>query len=89
MTPEPSDQDCLPPYLKESPTEIEDIPLQVALLTMELATQRQAMAKLATLAAALAAIFTTLAQAVEPPSLPPSLLDPEGSDGRREGNDHH
>ena len=87
MTPEPSD--ALPPFLRESPTEIEDLPLQVSLLTMELATQRQAMAKLATLAAALAAIFTTLAQAVEPPSLPPSLLDLGGSDGRREGNDHH
>jgi hypothetical protein len=86
MTPQPSDD--LPPFLRESPTEIEDLPLQVSLLTMELATQRLAMSKMATLFAALAAIFTTLAQAVEPPSLPPSLLDLGASDGRRENHDH-
>ena len=87
MTPEPLDS--LPPFLRESPTEIEDLPLQVSLLTMEVATQRQALAKLATLASALAAIFTTLAQAVEPPSLPPSLAGLEAGDGRREGNHDH
>jgi hypothetical protein len=46
------------------------------------------MSKMATLFAALAAIFTTLAQAVEPPSLPPSLLDLGASDGRRENDNH-
>jgi hypothetical protein len=95
MTPEPSEagstppesDETLPPFLRESPTEIEDLPLQVSLLTMELATQRQALRRLATLCAALASLFGTTAQAIDPPSLP--FLDELGSsDGRRENNDH-
>jgi hypothetical protein len=58
-TPTPSE---LPLYLKATePLELEDIPLQVALLTMELAAQRQA---LLALSAALRA--TALAAQLSP-----------------------
>ena len=51
----------LPPYLRRTePMEAEDIPLQLALLTMEVATQRQALALLAT-------TLETLAAAIRPP----------------------
>lgn len=40
----------LPPYLNRTdPMELDDLPLQVALLTMELAAQRQTLARLACL----------------------------------------
>jgi hypothetical protein len=52
MPPDP-DEAMLPPYLRECPTEIEDMPLQVQLLTHELAAQRLAMIKLAKLHLAL------------------------------------
>jgi hypothetical protein len=43
--------------LRESPTEIEDLPLQVSLLTMEVATQRQALDQLAALLEAMAQLI--------------------------------
>ena len=49
MTPDDSDYD-LPTYLRLiEPLEIEDIPLQVALLTMELASLRRMLTDLGTL----------------------------------------
>ena len=46
--PPPSNLPGLPPFLKETQAmELEAIPLQVALLTMEVAAQRQALQRLA------------------------------------------
>lgn len=42
--------------------EIEDVPLQLSLLTMELALQRQALERIATL-------FETIGAAIRPPGL--------------------
>lgn len=53
----------LPPYLRETePMEIEQIPLQVSLLTMEIAAQRQALERLA-------ALFEAAATCMKPASL--------------------
>jgi hypothetical protein len=41
----------LPPFLRECPTEIEDMPLQVQLLTMELAQIRLTLTRLAAILA--------------------------------------
>jgi hypothetical protein len=43
--------------------EVEDLPLQLALLTMEVASQRQALDRMALL-------FETVAAAVRPPGVP-------------------
>lgn len=52
----------LPPYLRATePMEPEDIPLQLALLTMEVANQRKALDRLAFL-------FRTIGEAIDPPS---------------------
>jgi hypothetical protein len=51
----------LPPYLRRTePMEVEDMPLQLALLTMEVASQRQTLAKLADL-------MEAMASAIRPP----------------------
>ena len=50
----------LPPYLRRTePMEPEDLPLQLALLTMEVANQRKALDRLAFL-------FRTIGEAIEP-----------------------
>jgi hypothetical protein len=50
MTPpssEPAEEETLPPYLRDCPTELDQLPLQVHLLTMELAATRLLLARLA------------------------------------------
>lgn len=63
--PDPASAD-LPPYLRpaDSLLDLEDLPLQVHLLTMEVATQRKALA-------AMSAMFLALAQASLPPQPAP------------------
>ena len=57
----------LPPYLRRTePMEPDDLPLQVALLTMEVATQRKSLALLAT-------TLETLAGAIRPPEISTDL----------------
>lgn len=52
----------LPPYLRATePMEPEDIPLQLALLTMEVANQRKALDRLAFL-------FRTIGEAIDSPA---------------------
>lgn len=50
-----SQDEGLPPYLREAPTELDDLPLQVQLLTMELAATRISMTKAAELLRGIAA----------------------------------
>jgi hypothetical protein len=70
MPPDP-DETMLPPYLRECPTDPEAIPLQVQLLTYELANLRLAMVKLARL-------HLALAQTLEP--APPIDKAPDNGD---------
>jgi hypothetical protein len=54
-----SKPDLLPPYLNNTdPLEPEDIPLQLALLTMEAASTRQKLAAMAELLAQMAALMS-------------------------------
>lgn len=53
----------LPPYLaRTEPMEVEDLPLQVSLLTMELAAMRQMMQRMAV-------VLETAARMMNPPGL--------------------
>ena len=80
MIPMPSDEASLPPFLRECPTEVEDLPLQVQLLTHELAAVRLMLARLAAALAAMGSIVT-------PAPLPDFLAGlTEASDG---GRNHH
>jgi hypothetical protein len=64
MTFQPSPDQDLPPYLRQTePLELEDLPLQVSLLTMEIATLRQRLTELAKLA-------TLAAMLLNPPQMP-------------------
>jgi hypothetical protein len=67
----------LPPFLRDCPTEPEDIPLQVQLLTMEVAQVRLTLTKLETL-------LREAALMLAPPAV---QLNEAPDDGR--GNDHH
>jgi len=68
MTPKTSapeahpEETTLPPYLRDCPAEIDDLGLQVQLLTLELATHRIALTRLADMLAQMAA-------AIRPPSI--------------------
>ncbi len=90
------DLSFLPPYLKESPEELDQLPLQLSLITMEVAEHRMVLARLSdqlrTLAAKLptawAAELLAIAGAVEPPAMPDDLTAlTEADDGTR-GNCH-
>ena len=70
MIPTASDE-TLPPFLRECPTEMEEMPLQMQLLTMEVAALRLALTRLARL-------LLTTAQAIEPPD---PLAGLGGNDG--------
>ena len=62
-------QDSLPPYLNNTdPLEPEDIPLQLALITMEMASYRQKLT-------AMAAMFAELAKLVNPDLFLPPEFD--------------
>jgi len=49
LQPDQDETASLPPYLRDSPTELEDLPLQVQLLTGEVAELRLALQRLARL----------------------------------------
>lgn len=68
MTPE--QELALPPYLRlDQPPEWEDVPLQVHLLTLELAEIRTRMTALAEIAAALAELGRQMADLLAMPGL--------------------
>lgn len=78
MIPTPSpprlpDETALPPFLRDCPTDLEDMPLQVQLLTMEVAALRLTLMRLA-------AMLETTASIVAPPTVP-ELDGPETPDG--------
>jgi hypothetical protein len=57
-------QSDLPPYLRATePMEVEDLPLQVSLLTMEVAEQRKSLASLADMLRLMAAAIEPAAMA--------------------------
>lgn len=100
MTLDPS---SLPPFLKESPQDIESLPLQVSLLTMEVAEHRMRWAAMAAqlqdwatrataagAPTALAIELRAMADLIAPPALPADLLaiTTEAADARGNGNDN-
>lgn len=73
------DEAELPPFLRECPTEPEQMPLQVSLLTMEVAAMRLLLIKLAR-------HLGETAIAVAPYSLPAAIVG--ASDARGNSHDH-
>ncbi len=75
------DPSSLPPFLRDSPEDLEAVPLQVSLLTMEIAEHRLRLM-------ALAAGLRDLANLIDPPTMPAEfVLTVEAHDGAR-GNGH-
>jgi hypothetical protein len=83
------DESTLPPFLRDCPTDPESLPLQVSLLTMEVAAQRLTLARLAKSLTAMAAALVTLAAAIEPAPLPDLLIGEASDGGEGNRNDHH
>lgn len=76
MIPTPLDEASLPPFLRECPTEPEDQGLQLQLLTMEVATQRLALANMAQELRALADSLPTSSPLVVPLRRMAAVVDP-------------
>lgn len=80
MSPEP-DEAQLPPFLRDCPTEPEQMPLQVSLLTMEVAALRLLLMRLAK-------CLGETAQAVMPYSLPAAIVGAPDAGGNSHDHDN-
>jgi hypothetical protein len=81
------DLSSLPPFLRDSPEELDQLPLQLSLLTMEVAAHRMRLQAMASLTRTLADTMPepqrvqlmALADTMEPPAIPAELITGEGS----------